>query len=70
MPGHSRSKNGVASLAYVPGIPLEVSSQCIAKRGGRDKPGHDDTTHPRRLTVSARKLNDAFGVRFWLAKST
>jgi hypothetical protein len=21
MPGHSRSKNGVASLAYVPGIP-------------------------------------------------
>jgi len=22
MPGHSRSKNGVASLAYVPGISL------------------------------------------------
>ena len=22
MPGHSRSKNGVASLAYVPGIPI------------------------------------------------
>jgi hypothetical protein len=22
MPGHSRSKNGVASLAYVPAIPL------------------------------------------------
>jgi hypothetical protein len=54
----------------VPGIPLEVAPRCIAKRGGRDKPGHDDTTHPRRFTVSARKLNDAFGVRFWLAKST
>ena len=23
MPGHSRSKNGVASLAYVPGIPID-----------------------------------------------
>ena len=39
MPGHSRSKNGVASLAYVPGIhdfapPNEVVD-------GRDKPGHD-----------------------------
>jgi hypothetical protein len=37
MPGHSRSKNGVASLAYVPGIHV------LAKKGvdGRDKPGHD-----------------------------
>jgi hypothetical protein len=24
MPGHSRSKNGVASLAYVPGIPMNA----------------------------------------------
>jgi hypothetical protein len=24
MPSHSRSKNGVASLAYVPGIPINV----------------------------------------------
>jgi len=40
MPGHSRSKNGVASLAYVPGIPLSLAPR-IEKRDGRDKPGHD-----------------------------
>jgi hypothetical protein len=40
MPGHSRSKNGVASLAYVPGIHvfLECRKQDV---DGRDKPGHD-----------------------------
>jgi hypothetical protein len=70
MPGHRRSKNGVASLAYVPGIPIEMAPRCIANRDGRDKPGYDDTNHARRLIVSARKLNDDFGVRFWLAKST
>jgi hypothetical protein len=37
MPGHSRSKNGVASLAYVPGISVTGHSD----RDGRDKPGHD-----------------------------
>jgi len=39
MPGHSRQKDGVASLAYVPGIHVFL----IAKQGvdGRDKPGHD-----------------------------
>jgi hypothetical protein len=37
MPGHSRSKNGVASLAYVPGIHgFEIEDV-----DGRDKPGHD-----------------------------
>jgi hypothetical protein len=70
MPGRSRSKNGVASLAKVPGIPIEVAPLRIANRDGRDKPGHGDTDHPRRLIDSARKLNDDFGVRFWLAKST
>jgi hypothetical protein len=39
MPGHSRSKNGVASLAYVPGI----STQCLSERGHRHKAG-DDTS--------------------------
>jgi hypothetical protein len=40
MPGHSRSKNGVASLAYVPGIHAfnSVRAQDV---DGRDKPGHD-----------------------------
>jgi hypothetical protein len=38
MPGHSRSKNGVASLAYVPGIDVLASKQDL---DGLDKPGHD-----------------------------
>jgi hypothetical protein len=39
MPGRSRPKDGVASLAYVPGIHVLL----FAKQGvdGRDKPGHD-----------------------------
>jgi hypothetical protein len=32
MPGHSRSKNGVASLAYVPGIHVLLKLQ-QARRG-------------------------------------
>jgi len=37
---HSRSKNGVASLAYVPGRPrLDRSMKDV---DGRDKPGHDE----------------------------
>ena len=41
MPAHSRSKNGVASLAYVAGIHvlLETLENGV---DGRDKPGHDD----------------------------
>ncbi|WP_156489492.1 hypothetical protein [Bradyrhizobium sp. DOA1] len=40
MPGHSRSKNGVAWLAYVPGIHvLRAAWQSV---DGRDKPGHDE----------------------------
>ena len=40
MPAHSRSKNGVASLAYV----LAPTSFLSRSKGvdGRDKPGHDD----------------------------
>ena len=41
MPGHSRSKNGVASLAYVPGIHV-LSLSSLKDVDGRDKPGHDD----------------------------
>ncbi len=39
MPAQSRSKNGVALLAYVAGIHVLLG----AKEGvdGRDKPGHD-----------------------------
>jgi hypothetical protein len=39
MPGHSRSKNGVASLAYVPGIHVFVKT--LQDMDGRDEPGHD-----------------------------
>jgi hypothetical protein len=41
MPGHSRSKNGVAPLAYVPGI--HVLQDAGKDVDGRDKPGHDDS---------------------------
>jgi urease subunit beta len=39
MPGQSRPKDGVASLAYVPGIHVFPSLQPGVD--GRDKPGHD-----------------------------
>ena len=38
MLGHSRPKDGVASLAYVPGIHALASKKVV---DGRDKPGHD-----------------------------
>jgi hypothetical protein len=40
MAGHSRSKNGVASLAYVPAI--SIRKQCLVNRDARDKRGHDE----------------------------
>ena len=39
MAGHSRSKNGVASLAYVPAI--HVYAACKKDVDARDKRGHD-----------------------------
>jgi hypothetical protein len=44
MAGHSRSKNGVASLAYVPAIHVFT----CGKKGvdTRDKRGHDGVIHP------------------------
>jgi hypothetical protein len=41
MPGHSRSKNGVASLAYVPGISIAMAMLLRTDRDCRDKPGND-----------------------------
>jgi hypothetical protein len=41
MPAHSRSKNGVASLAYVAGIHVFLGAQQTKDVNGRDKPGHD-----------------------------
>jgi hypothetical protein len=42
MAGHSRSKNGVASLAYDPAIPLiRALLLCHPKLDHRDEPGDD-----------------------------
>ena len=40
--GHSRPKDGVASLAYVPAIPLRTARLGHRNRDGRDEPGHDN----------------------------
>jgi len=41
MPGHSRLKNGVASLAHVPGIHV-LRPRSKKDVDGRVKPGHDE----------------------------
>jgi hypothetical protein len=41
MAGHSRPKDGVALLAYVPAIPFR-EALCSPKRDRRDKPGDDN----------------------------
>ena len=41
MAGHSRSKNGVASLAYVPAIHVFAAAP-KEDVDARDKPGHDE----------------------------
>src|ERR1700704_2075471 len=46
MAGHSRSKNGVASLAYVPAIPLR-RAPCLPYRDARDTPRHGDHAKQR-----------------------
>jgi len=46
MAGHSRSKNGVASLAYVPAISILVALR-VHNRDARHKAGHDDTVAAR-----------------------
>src|SRR4029078_11004619 len=47
MAGHSRSKNGVLSHAYVPAIPLRVPPNS-PYRDRRDKPGDDSRSPPQR----------------------
>jgi hypothetical protein len=42
MEGHGRPEDGVASLAYVPAIPIRLAGTVPQNRDGRDKPGHDD----------------------------
>jgi hypothetical protein len=51
MAGHSRSKNGVALLAYVPAIPVAAAMRCQIKRDARHKAGHDVLNEPRRWSA-------------------
>src|SRR6202020_730658 len=55
MPGHSRPKDGVASLAYVPGIPITLARPHVCSRDGRDKPGHDDALGSMPMTCPAER---------------
>jgi hypothetical protein len=41
MAGHSRPKDGAASRAYVPAIPILVAALFDGNRDARDKRGHD-----------------------------
>jgi hypothetical protein len=50
MPAHSRSKNGVASLAYVAGIHVLGATESKAA-DGRNKSGHDDESHTTSMTA-------------------
>jgi len=43
MAGRSRSKNGVASLAYIPAIHAFAARK--EDVDARDKPGHDEVQH-------------------------
>jgi hypothetical protein len=47
MTGHSRSKNGVASLAYVPAIPIHLAKRCHDYRDRRIKSGDDKPPRSR-----------------------
>jgi hypothetical protein len=55
MTGHSRSKNGVASLAYVPVISIQLVKPCHGYRDRRVKPG-DDALHHSRDAICIRVL--------------
>jgi hypothetical protein len=42
MAGHSRPKDGVASLAYVPAISFRKAQHCLPKRDARVKLAQDN----------------------------
>src|ERR1700719_4109768 len=73
MPGHSRSKNGVASLAYGAGHPRLIWSKA-QDVDGRDKPGHDGDkindflcpwgeARPSTIVLAMRPASEAWGKR-------
>ncbi len=62
MTGHSRPKDGVASLAYVPGIHVLDMKKGV---DGRDEPGHDGVSNydPATGAGAARKFFTAYHSR-------
>jgi hypothetical protein len=50
-PAISRSKNGVAPLAYVPGISIHRAMPCRLNRDCRDKRGNDEPDNPSDLPI-------------------
>src|SRR6202034_2165035 len=56
MTGHSRSKNGVASLAYVPVISIKLAKRCHKYRDCPVKPGNDDREKHSRDAIRTRVI--------------
>jgi hypothetical protein len=56
MTGHSRSKNGVAPLAYVPVISIHLAKPCHGYRDRRVKPGDDDIRDRSRDAIRTRVI--------------
>jgi hypothetical protein len=65
MPGHSRPKDGVASLAYVPGIHVFLLRSIKQDVDGRDKPGHDDFGYRPNFGATSA-MNRAISSLTWL----
>ena len=62
MPAHSRSKNGVASLAYVAGIHVFILIKQDAD--GRNRFGHDELPSQHAAGAFADFRDDLGGERF------
>jgi hypothetical protein len=62
MPGRSRSMNGVASLAYVPGIHVLRENE-LKRRGWPVKRGHDAL--PRHFRTQITRMTD-WSIGVWL----
>jgi hypothetical protein len=57
MAGHSRSKNGVASLAYVPAIHVFLAAKAL-RRGCRRNSGLPEF---RKLNIAVSRVNPTYG---------
>jgi hypothetical protein len=57
MAGHSRSKNGVASLAYVPAIHAFVLADALRRRCHRNS----GLPEFRKLNIAVSRVNPTYG---------